>query len=80
MVTYSLLAEFQHDVDVERVVEKAMEAHNVAMVQRFVNRDFLCHLLLLVVLHHQLFRHDLAGVHFARHDIHDFVAFCESTL
>lgn len=48
----SFLAKFQHDVHIERIVEEAVEADDVLVVQTLVDLDLLCHLLLLVVFHH----------------------------
>lgn len=75
-----LLAQLQHDVDIERVIEEAVEADNVLVVQRLVNLNFLGHFLLLIVLHHQLLRDDFSGVSVAGLNIHNLVAFCEPAL
>lgn len=50
----ALFAQLEDDVNVERVVEEAVEAHNVPVVQGLMNLDLLSHLFLLVVLHHEL--------------------------
>lgn len=75
-----LLAQFQHDVDIERVIEEAVEPDDVLVVQRLVDLNFLCHFFLLIVLHHQLLRDDLSGVSVAGLNILNLVAFCEPAL
>lgn len=42
--------------------------------------DLLGHLLLLVVLHHELLRDDLSGKRFIGHDVDDLVALGEPAL
>lgn len=74
------LAQLQHDIHIERIIEEAMEADDVLMLQRLVNLDLLSHFLLLIVLHHQLFRDDLAGKHVVCQNINNLVALRKATL
>lgn len=76
----TFLAELKHDVNIELIVEETVKADNIYMIERFVNLNFLRHLLLLIVLHHQLLRHNLAGVGLVCRDIDDFVALRKASL
>lgn len=76
----SLLAQFQHDVHILTVREEAVELDHVWVVERFVDLDFLRHFVSLVVLHHQLLGHDLAGILAISSCISYLVAFCKTTL
>lgn len=76
----SLLAELQHDVNIELIVKETMKANDVYVIERLVNLNFLRHLLLLIVLHHQLLRYDLARIRLTRCDIDDLVALCKASL
>lgn len=76
----ALLAQLEDDVHVEGIVEEAMEADNVLVEERFVDLNLLGHLLLLIVLHHQLLRDDLAGEGFIGCYIYNLIAFGESSL
>lgn len=57
-----------------------MKANDVYVIERLVNLNFLRHLLLLIVLHHQLLRYDLARICLTRCDIDDLVALCKASL
>lgn len=76
----ALLAQLENDVNVEAIIEKAVEADNILVEQRFMNLNLLGHLFLLVVLHHELFRNDLAGEGLVGGHINDLVAFGKPSL
>lgn len=78
--THPLFAEFQYNVDIETVIEETMELHDILVAQTPVDRYFLAHFLLLVVLHHQFLGYDFASKNIFCSHIDDLVAFCESSL
>lgn len=57
-----------------------MKLHDILVAQTPVDRYFLAHFLLLVVLHHQFLGYDFASKNIVCLHIDDFVAFCESSL
>lgn len=76
----SLFAQFQNYVNVGGIVEEAEKSHDIGMLERFVDLNFLGHFLLLVVLGHQFLGDDFAGINTAATNVFDFVAFGEATL
>lgn len=62
------------------IFEETNKAHDVWMVQCFVNGDLLCHLLLLIGFRQQLFRYNLAGILLQRCEVLCFVTFAKATL
>lgn len=73
-------AKFEDDVDEILVLEIGEELDHVLVVERLVKCDLLGHLLSLVALDQQGFRHDLTGQDLVVVDIAKFITFSETTL
>lgn len=79
MLAHPSPADLQDDKNEVVVFEKAVKPHDVGMVETFVNGDFGCHLLPLVLLQDQGLWHNLPGERLLRLQVGDFVAFGETT-
>lgn len=78
--TYPFLAQFQDNIDVKTILEKAMEFYNIRMIKATMYGDFLGHFLLLIVFHHKLFGNYFASINIVCDHIDDFVTFCKAAL
>lgn len=79
MLAHPSPADLQDDKNEVVVFEKAVKAHDVGMVETFVNGDFGSHFLPLVLLQDQGLWHNLPGERLLRLQVGDFVAFGETT-
>lgn len=73
-------ADLQHDEHKVVVLEEAVKADDVVVVQGLVDGDLGRHLLALVLLQDQRLGHDLAGEHLLGLQVCDLVALGEAAL
>ena len=76
--THPSPADLQHHEHEVLVLEEALEAHDVRVVEALVNGDLRRHLLPLVLLQDQGLGHDLPGEDLLGLHVRDFVAFGEA--
>lgn len=75
-----MFAQFQHNVHIAVIIEKAQKSHHIRMIQRFMNLNFLRHFVSLIMLHHQFFWHNFTSIRFICLHILNCIAFCKTTL
>ena len=73
-------AQLEHNVDKVGVLKVGEKLDDVLVGERLVKDDLLRHLFTLVRLHEQRLGDDLSGEDFARREVPQLVAFCESAL